>query len=377
MTELERFLAVIRFEKPDYYPSLTAWGVGGAHKGGLLKLQREGLPESVNDLESWCRYWGQCTFETAGHIGTDLPEIKTESWIDGRFEYIRSETGALTRQILDNEFTYSMPDFMEFAVRDRKSWQKFRDLITPRGKADVEAQADRLDHRTRPAATGRCTTWGTIRDWMGPERALLAVYDQPDLIYEMIEWQTWYFDQFCAPVIERYRPEALLGWEDFCYNHGMLISPKSFREFCAPHYRHVADVARSCGVELLMVDCDGKVDEYMLLLEEVGFNGCWPMEQVCGNDLLAYRRRQPRFIFAGGIEKEVVNSGNGHRIQAELIPRISKMLEAGGYFPTFDHGLQTLAGFDELCYCMTLLHKICGSEHLGQFPRRYDPPEPR
>jgi len=79
MTELERFLAVVRFEKPDYHPSLTAWGVGGAHKGGLLKLQREGLPQSVNDLESWCRYWGQCTFETTGHIATDIPEIKTES----------------------------------------------------------------------------------------------------------------------------------------------------------------------------------------------------------------------------------------------------------------------------------------------------------
>ena len=373
MTELERFLSVVRFEKPDYWPSLTAWGVGGVHQGGLLKLYQEGLPENVGEMESWCRYWGQCTFESVESIGRDAPGIKTESWIEGEFEYVRSETGALTRQVLDNDLIYSMPDFIEFDVRDRKSWETFRSRITSRRKADVEEQAERLDGRTRPASISACTTWGTIRSWMGPERALLAIYDDPDLVRDMIDWQTWNFDQFVAPVIERYRPEAILGWEDFCYNHGMLISPASFREFCAPHYRHVAEVARSCGAELLMIDCDGKVDEYTLLLEEVGFNGCWPMEQVCGNDLLDYRRRQPRFVFAGGIEKQVACTGNGHRIESELVPRVPKMLEAGGYFPTFDHGLPTTVGFDELCRCMTLLHELCGSEHLGDFPRRREP----
>jgi len=93
------------------------------------------------------------------------------------------------------------------------------------------------------------------------------------------------------------------------------------------------------------------------------------MEQVCGNDLLAYRERQPNFIFAGGIEKEIVNSGQGHRIRGELLPRVPEMLKIGGFFPMFDHALQTDAGFEEHCTCMTLLHQICGSEGLGEFPR--------
>jgi len=374
MTELERFLAVVRFEKPDYWPLLTVGGLGYVHKGGLLKLHREGLPESVNDIESWRRYWGQCGFEEVRSIGIDAPGIKTETWIEGEFEYIRSETGALTRQVINNDITYSMPDFIEFDVRDRASWEKFRDLSTPRAKADLEQQADRLDNRTRPAAVSAGSTWGRVRSWMGPERALLAIYDEPDLLREMIEWQTWLFDEFTVPVIERYRPEVITMWEDFAYNHGMMISPRAFREFCAPHYRHVAEVARACGAELLIVDTDGKVDEYVLLLEEVGFNGCWPMEQVCGNDLLAYRRRQGRFIFAGGIEKEICNTGNAHRIKPELIPKVPQMLQTGGYFPMFDHALQTEVGFEELCYCMTLLHQICGSEDLGEFPRKYDVP---
>jgi hypothetical protein len=370
VNERERFLAVVRFEVPDYWPLITAGGLGYIHKGGLIKLHREGLPESVDDIPSWLRYWGQCSFEDVGSLARDVPGIKRETWTEGEFEYVRSETGALTRQVVNNETTYSMPEFIEFDVRDRASWERFRELSTPRAKADVEEQAARLDGRTRPARVHAYSTWGSARNWMGPERALLAVHDEPGLLREMIEWQTWLFDEFTVPVIERYRPEVISMWEDFCYNHGMLISPAAFRELCATHYRRVAEVGRDCGAELLIVDSDGKVDEYCPLLEEVGFNGCWPMEQVCGNELRAYRARQPRFIFAGGIEKEICNTGNGGRIEAELVPKVPAMLETRGYFPMFDHALQTGAGFDELCRCMTRLHQICGSDGLGDFPRR-------
>ena len=370
MTELERFLTVLHFEKPDYWPLITAGGLGYVHKGGLMKLHEEGMPEEVNDIESWLKYWGQCGFENAAAIGRDMPQVKKETWTEGEFEFVRSETGALTRQVVNNDTTYSMPEFIEFDVRDRASWEQFRDLSTPRGKADAEAQAEKLDSRARPATVAAGSTWGRVRSWMGPERALLAVYDDPDLVRDMIDWQTWMFDEFTVPVIERYRPEVIAMWEDFCYNHGMLISPATFRELCAPHYRHVAEVGRDCGAELLIVDSDGDVGEYCLLLEEVGFNGCWPMEQVCGNDLLVYRERQPSFIFAGGVEKEVCNTGNAHRIERELFPKVPEMLENSGYFPMFDHALQSLVGFEELCRCMTLLHEICGSEHLGEFPRQ-------
>ena len=369
VTQLERFLAVVHFDRPDYWPLINVGGLGYVHRGGLLRLHREGLPEHVRDLESWLTYWGQCGLDGVNGLGRDAPGIKRETWIEDEFEFIRSETGALTRQVLNNDIMYSMPEFIEFDVRDRASWARLRDLSSPRGKADVEEQAARLDGRVRPAIVHAGSTWGTVRNWMGPAQALLMVHDDPDLLRDMIEWQTWLFDEFTVPVIERYRPEVIAMWEDFCFNHGMLISPTTFRQFCAPHYRRVAEVGRDCGAELLIVDSDGKVDEYCVLLEEMGFNGCWPMEQVCGNPLLRYRERQPSFIFAGGIEKEICNTGNGHRIESELLPKVPDMLAEGGYFPMFDHALQTEVGFEELCRCMDLLHRVCGSGDLGGFPR--------
>ncbi|MBM4094941.1 MAG: hypothetical protein FJ276_36860 [Planctomycetes bacterium] len=370
MNELERFKAVVHFEQTDYWPLVTMGGLGFIHRGGLQKLHREGLPEAVNDIETWCRYWGQCTFDRCGSLGTGAPGIKSEKTVVGEFEIIRYETGAVTRQVLDNDMRYSMPDFQEFHVRDRASWERYKQLTTPTRKRDNLAEdVKRFSARQRPLAIAAGGTWGVVRNWMGPERALLAVYDDPGLLRDMVAYQMGVFEEFTVPVIERLRPEVITMWEDFCYNHGMLISPSVFREFCAPFYRRVAEVGRACGTDLMIVDCDGKVDEFIALLIECGINGCWPLEQVCGNDPREYRRRHPRFILAGGIEKEIANSGNGYRIERELSPKVTEALKAGGYFPMFDHALQVDADFSELCRCMTQLHAICGSD-LGEFPRR-------
>ena len=373
MNELERFLAVVDFKKPDYRPLFAAHALGTPHQGGLLKLHREGLPDWVNDIETWCRYWGECTYDRVGSIGTDAPGISSRTYEEGLFEIVEYETGARTRQVVDNDITYSMPDFQEFHVRDRASWERYRELITPREKdaTTLDMWKSQFADRTRPLGVDCGGTWGKVRVDMGPERALLALYDSPDLVRDMIAHMLWMQEEYVFPVIEALRPEVITMWEDFCYNHGMLISPAAFREFCAPYYRRVSEVSRDCGAKLLFVDCDGKVDEFVELLDEVGFNGLMPMEQVCGNDPADYRRRLPNFIFLGGIEKELASTGNAGRIDAELEPAMRRMIEAEGCFPMFDHALSTNVGFDEHRRCMTRLHELCGSADLGlgDFPR--------
>ncbi len=374
MNELERFECVVGMEEPDYWPLLAAHALGSPHKGGLIKMHAEGLPDYVSNNEEWFRYWGECTFDTADSIGIDTPGIPAEKSIEDGYEVVRYQTGAKTRQVINNDVTYSMPDFQLPHVRDRKSWERYRELTSPQGKdwQRLDSLKDKYKDRTRPLAVACGGTWGQVRMDMGPELALLALYDTPDLVHDMIDHMLQIQEEFVFPVIETLRPEIVTMWEDFAYNHGLLISPKAFREYCAPYYRRVAEVAKNCGVKLLFVDCDGKVDEYIELLDEVGFNGLMPLEQVCGNDITEYRRKLPGFIFLGGIEKELASAGNSSRMDAELEPAARKLLDARGTFPMFDHALSTNVGFEEHCRCMTRLHELCGSAELGlgEFPRR-------
>ena len=80
----------------------------------------------------------------------------------------------------------------------------------------------------------------------------------------------------------RLKPEIIACWEDIGFKTGMLISPDKFREFCAPLYREVAEVAESCGVAVCAVDSDGCAMELVPILAECGFNGLYPFEAKAG-----------------------------------------------------------------------------------------------
>lgn len=385
MNDRERFLAVARFEEPDYVPIFAMPGAPGM-AGGCMKwthrhLVETGMPGHVGgsyedwvcrDIESWYRYWG-----TTGPLHLDFGlgrgaiGIKSSTRIEDGFEVIEYETGALTRQVIDNANVYSMPEFVRHPVRDMASWRFWAGRMKPAGRmppAEMEEHCRRFDGRTRPLFIGVWGAYGFIRSQMGPEGIGLALYDQPELVREMIEWMTDHVSRYVLPLIERLRPEAVYLGEDLCYNHGMLLSPAQFREFCGPYYKLVCDCCRASGVAMITPDSDGNVMEFVDVASAYGVNGLYPFEVKAGNDLFALRRRHPRLIVTGWLEKEIINEGNEHLIEPELMRKVPPLLAQRGYFPNGDHGIQPLATFEGLRRFMALLHELCGNPE-GEFPR--------
>jgi len=326
-----------------------------------------------NTIEKWCKYWGTTVPLTIDFFPAEPPcGIKTERRIEGEWEIIESETGALTRQVINNDITYSMPEFITYDVRDRKSWEFYRDRMTPGPlwPADkIEKECRRFNNRDKPLAIIGGSTWGfVLRSLMGPEKACTILYDDPVLAHEIIDWGTWKIRTYHFPLIEQLRPEIIHAGEDCCYNHGMFISPRSFREFCSPHYRELGNLAKDCGVDMVSIDTDGNAMELVSLVEECGVNCICPFEVKAGNDLFILRQQHPKFILMGWLEKEVLNEGNAHLIKQEIMSKVPPLLKKGGYFPNADHSIQPLVTFENLCKFMTLLHEVTGNPE-GEFPR--------
>ena len=191
MTNLERFLAVARFETPDHVPIFGFPGAPGM-SWGCMKLTHDrlvatGLPKHVggwhaggryHDERSWFRYWG-----TTGPITPDfnlarLPEgFKTTTRVEDGFETIECESGAITRQVIDNDIAYSMPEFIRYAVRDRASWEFYRERMTPREHMDrdeMEARCRPFDDRDMALYIYAGSTYGMVRSLMGPAAASIA-----------------------------------------------------------------------------------------------------------------------------------------------------------------------------------------------------------
>ena len=203
---------------------------------------------------------------------------------------------------------------------------------------------------------------------MGPEALSIALYDDPELVHDIVQTHLARTRQYVFPLIERLRPEIVGMGEDLCYNHGMLLSPVHFEEFCASYYREVCQCARAAGADVVSVDTDGNAMEFTGIARDCGVNAIYPYEVKAGNDLFELREKYPDFLLFGWLEKETVNEGNEDAIEPEIMSKVPPLLEKGGYFPNGDHGIQPPTTFPNLCRFMTILHEVCGNPE-GEFPR--------
>ena len=378
MTHLERFKAICRGQQVDYVPIIGLPGASGVAFGGAwgqvyLRLIDTGMPKSIKGwsaetgwdadaAQSWSEFWGTLTPLTIDAFPSDPPKgVRFNKKVQGQYEILEYETGAVTRQLIDNDNMYSMPEFIKYHVTDRQSWNFYKELNTPGDiwpGEKIEEFCRKFENRDRPLFIRLGSTWGQIRDLSGTERACMMLYDEPELAKDMIDFQSELRRKYFYPLIERLRPEIIQLSEDCCYKNGMILSPDHFKQFCSPVYNELSDLAKSCCVEMFAVDTDGHIADLIPVLEECGVNATYPVESKADNDLLQLRKQHPDFIFLGWIEKEVINEGNEHLIEKEIMTKVTPMLESGRYFPNIDHSLQPFCTFNNLRSFMELLHKV-------------------
>jgi uroporphyrinogen decarboxylase len=180
--------------------------------------------------------------------------------------------------------------------------------------------------------------FGWIRNWMGVEGVSYLVYDDPALFHEMVE-------TLADCVIAVYRRAFELGarfemvsiWEDMCYSSGPLLSPDVFAKVLVPQYRHIVELFQQNGVDVIMVDCDGKIDELIPLWLEAGVNCMFPIEVGTWKaDPVRLRKQYGKeLLMMGGFDKRILARDQA-QIEAE-VHRLAPLVDEGGFIPFCDH----------------------------------------
>lgn len=357
MTSAERFLACMRFEPVDRIP-LWEWG---PWPSTLRRWQREGLDADRPAQLGECDAKLQC--------GVDL-------WMLPRFEQrvLReddesvtavTDRGIIARTLKDPD-GMSMPEHLEYPVKSRADWEVLKKRFDPSDSARFPVDWSERCGRWRQQepvllfqGPRSPSLFGFVRELLGPERALLEFYDDPDLVHDMMEYAT----EFCLAVLLRALDEApittVFFWEDMCYRGGSLISPALFREFMVPRYRRVTEAARAKGIDTIFVDSDGNVEELIPLWLDSGINGVYPMEVAAGMDVGALRKQFGRdLLMTGGVDKRVLARTRGD-IDAELECRVRVAAE-GGYIPHLDHAIPHDVPYDNFAYYWERKRELLG-----------------
>ncbi|MFW6163468.1 MAG: uroporphyrinogen decarboxylase family protein, partial [Planctomycetota bacterium] len=127
-------------------------------------------------------------------------------------------------------------------------------------------------------------------------------------------------------------------WEDMAYKTASLISPGHVRRMMLPNYRKVTDLLHRAGIDIVMLDSDGNVEELIPLWLEAGINYIYPMEVAAGMDVVRLREKFGRdLIMGGGMDKRILAS-TPEAIDGMIDAKRDLILE-GGYVPGCDHAL--------------------------------------
>ncbi len=259
----------------------------------------------------------------------------------------------------------SMPEFLDYPVKTPADWEALRDTRYRLADLDGRVTQDWDAFRAQLAATGEAVqvgsfpwgVFGTVRDLLGVEEALVAFYTEPAMIRDMMERLTDIWIGLWERVAAEVRIDHIHIWEDMSGRHGSLISPAMVEAFMMPCYDRIAAFARAHGVRIVSVDTDGDCRELVPLMMRHGVNMFFPFEVQAGNDIREYRRQYPELGIMCGLDKRCLAASTA-AVDRE-IERCADMVRQGRYVPGFDHLIAPDAQWPLFVRAAEGIRKVC------------------
>ncbi|MDR0916557.1 MAG: veratrol--corrinoid protein metyltransferase [Oscillospiraceae bacterium] len=264
LTEKENYLRMLRGEVPQWVPQYNYFRAGAANPPTMLVDPAISNPHRVNQggLDAWGVNWVP-TYETAGGL---------------------------------------IPEPNNFLLADVTNW---RDVIHAPDTAHVDWDKLVADDVKRYAinrdetATALCIHFGyfqTLVSFMGFENAMMAMYEEPEAVHELLDYVAEFVQVVALGYIDRLKPDVLTLQDDTAAWGAPFISPAMYREFLLPRHKLFTALGVERGLPITMHNC-GKCEGIVDQLVEMGVT-LWEPAQTC-NDLAAIKA-SGKIMIAGG-----------------------------------------------------------------------------
>jgi hypothetical protein len=285
----------------------------------------------------------------------------------GDHEVVQQEDGV---RVLRKKFMGSIPKHLGHLLADRDSWRKYyKPRLDPthpdRYPADWEERVESWvdPNRDYPLVLPGGSLYGWLRNWMGLEGLSYVVYDDPAWFEVMVTTVADCIIGTLSRVLETGGCFDACGmWEDMCYKVGALLSPKHFQQFLVPHYRRIADLLHRYGVDVIWVDCDGKIDKLIPLWLDAGVNCMFPVEVgTWSADPIDFRREYGEdLLMLGGFDKRIL-ARSRKKIEQE-VHRLTPLVEEGGYIGFCDHLVSPDVPLENYVFYLETVRRVWGKD---------------
>jgi len=375
----ERFLEVASFGTPDKVPL----AVGGIRPATFKRWLSEGFPPGMtvhkyfnldkcglnskditsNPSEGFA--WKPS--ERAVNLGPIPPFPVRVLRENGRYRIWVDSLGITQKGFQDdwrNGWSgFATRVFIDFPVKNKRDFEDIKRRYNPKSPERYPKNWKKLvkEYKRRDYPLGasiRGPFWWT-RDMMGLKGMLMAIYKEPELVNEIMEFCAEFHIEALLRALEDVELDYVMINEDMGYKKGPMISPKTFRRFMSHPYKRLTDFFRSHGIMVIIVDSDGNVESLIPLWLEAGVNGLSPCEVAAGMNIVDLRKKYPRLVIMGGLDKREL-AKDRESIRREICSKVPFMVGKGGYFPAVDHATPPDVSLKNFEYFVSLLKNICG-----------------
>ncbi len=167
---------------------------------------------------------------------------------------------------------------------------------------------------------------------IGVTDALYMFYDDRPLLEKLMDILLEHQHKVMRAVCDAYGSEIALVMinDDIAHNAGLMIHPKMFTQIFPQRMKQLIAPAKDCG-KLVLMHTDGKLDEVLPILYEVGININHPVEPE-SNDLLETKLKWAgRMAFIGNVHTPMLAYGRKEQIEEQVKTYCETVAPGGGY----------------------------------------------
>ena len=353
MNSRERYRAVTHYEPFD---RPFQWEMRG-YEETYKRWRREGMPADghLAALAGYDRF-SVAPISVTLCPGFDYKDIEETD----EYKIYQAGDGVIKKLRKDAEAP-AMPQYLRYPLRTREDWKGFIKRLNPDSPARFpmwwESWKKEVQDRDYPLGISAGSMFGWLRNWMGIEHISVMLYDDPAFIQEMMETLSDCIVAVLEKVVFEVPFDFAQMWEDMAYKTASIISPRHFRDFMMPQYRKITDLLHRAGIDIIMLDSDGNVEELIPLWLECGINFIYPMEAAAGMDVVALRKQFGEDLrMGGGMDKRVLATTK--ETIRDMVQEKRDLILEGGYVPGIDHAIPPDIPWENFMYYRQLLNEI-------------------
>ncbi|MCL5271537.1 MAG: hypothetical protein M1457_13520 [bacterium] len=351
LTSRERFGRIYDHRDADRIPIIDSpWGTT------IERWHREGMPRGVSFVDYF-----DLDHVAAIHVDNS-PRFEAKVVEDTeRYTIHKTPWGATLKNW---KYETSTPEFLDFTIVDRESWEKAKARMTPtRDRVNWRQLQDNYAQWRRDGCWIVAGLWfgfDITHSWVvGTERLLHALLEDPDWCRDMFAHELEIDLALLDMVWEAgYHFDCVTWPDDMGFKGSQFFSVAMYRDLVKPFHRRAIEWAHARGVKAHMHSC-GNVNPFVPELIEIGLDALNPLEVKAGMDPVRLKREfGDRLVFHGGINAVLWDRPD--EIRAEMERVLPEMKAQGGYIFSSDHSVPSSVSLEDFRRITTLAKELGG-----------------